>query len=133
MGKILRSLGFRTNIQHSHKFLLMYSKILSLDVGTLQFAWNMANDSLKTSVVIRWGESPWVIASACIYYATRQLKLTLPPLWYELFDATLEEILEIIGEIVELYSRVEPASWCRIEGATVPYGLDQFRESDIPP
>ena len=120
--RILRSLGFRTKVQHSHKFLLMYAKILSLDSETLQYAWNSANDALKTSVIIRWGESPWVIASACIYFAIRQLKKKpLPPLWYELFDTTLDEILEVIGEIIEINSRTEPAHWILLKGASRQY------------
>lgn len=125
--RILRSLGFRTNFQHPHKFLLMYAKILSLSVETLQYAWNTANDALKTSVVIRWAQSPWVIASACIYYAARQLHLSLPTDWYILFDSNLNEILEIIGEIVQLYSRTQPARWKKFPGANIPFGLDGVR------
>lgn len=125
--RILRSLGFRTDMQHPHKFLLMYTKILSLNAKTLQFAWNTANDILKTSVVIRWGKSPWVMASACIYFAARQLNVSLPTDWYILFDSNLNEILEIIGEIVQLYSRIAPASWKKFPGAKIPFGLDEVR------
>jgi cyclin L len=122
---ILRGLGFHTKINHPHKYILSANPILHLDRETLQQAWNYCNDSLKTSVVIRWGKTPWVTAAACIYLAARQLQVSLPSEWYLLFDATLQEILEIIGELVQLYSRSTPARWSKIPGGIIPRGFSQ--------
>jgi cyclin L len=122
---ILRTLGFHTSARHPHKFLLMYARALSLPPEVIQVAWNAANDSLKTSVVIRWMQMPWVVASACIYFAARRSQLSLPADWHILFDSSLDDMLEIIGELAELYSRSSPAKWSLIPGARIPFGFDQ--------
>ena len=113
---VLRVLGFHTKIHHPHKFILMYAKILNLNGETLQIAWNCANDCLKTQIVIRWAYAPWIVATACIFFAAHKKDLKLPNKWYELFDTTKNQILQIIGELVQLYRRSSPAVWHRIEG-----------------
>jgi uncharacterized membrane protein YbhN (UPF0104 family) len=55
-----------------------------------QKAWNFLNDSLRTTVCLRF--SAEVVATAAIYMAARLLRLPLPesPPWWELFEVSFE-------------------------------------------
>lgn len=78
----------------------------------------------RTSVPVRWGKSPWVVAVACLYFAARTLGQPMPDEWYLVFDAPLAEILEIVGELVDLYS-LGACKWSLVAGAKVPFGLTE--------
>jgi cyclin L len=86
-----------------HKFLLVYMNVLNGDQDLAQVSWNYLNDSFRTNVCLKF--KPEVIATACIYMASKRLGLNLPenPPWYELFDTTKEQCLEIYEKIEELY------------------------------
>lgn len=113
---MLSKLGFHVAIDHPHKFILSYLRVLgsendryvALDrtrphashthliarVRTrrefAQKAWNFLNDSLRTTVCLRF--SAEVVATAAIYMAARLLRLPLPesPPWWELFEVSFE-------------------------------------------
>eukprot|EP00903_Cladosiphon_okamuranus_P017108 g15762.t1 len=75
--------GFYNIMDHPHKFILYYLKVLELDIegDVSQRAWNYVNDSLRTDLSLRFRSE--VIACAAIYMASRSLGIKLPdhPPW----------------------------------------------------
>jgi hypothetical protein len=51
------------------------------------------NDGLQTNVFLRFKAE--AIASACIHLALLQLAINMPPMWWEVFGATLDDVQEI--------------------------------------
>lgn len=104
--RILAELGFCVHVQHPHKIIVMYLEILDKknNKAFIQTAWNYMNDSFRTTVFCEY--QPETIACACIFLAARMLKIALPsnPHWYEVFDATTEEVEKIALTILKLYS-----------------------------
>ncbi|KAJ3138151.1 hypothetical protein HK100_000084 [Physocladia obscura] len=102
---ILARLGFNVNVQHPHGFMVNYLQSLGLasieKKEFAQFCWNCLNDMTEIMVYFQ----PNVIACAVIYYAAKKYKLALPvvPPWWELFDATLEDIEILCQHLNALY------------------------------
>ncbi|EDO34798.1 predicted protein, partial [Nematostella vectensis] len=92
--RVLKELGFCVHVKHPHKIIITYLQILECETNQelAQLAWNHMNDSLRTSAFVRF--APETIACACIFLASRLLKICLPsnPPWYELFDAQLSDL-----------------------------------------
>ncbi len=86
---ILIELGFNVHVQHPHKLVISYLKVLESE-SLNQKAWNYMNDSFRTNLFCRY--QPSVIACASIYLAACDMKVKLPdnPPWWKLFDATFE-------------------------------------------
>lgn len=99
--------GFYNIMDHPHKFILYYLKVLELDIegDVSQRAWNYVNDSLRTDLSLRFRSE--VIACAAIYMASRSLGIKLPdhPPWWALFNADMQEMGEICNTILALYHR----------------------------
>ena len=66
-------------------------------------AWKIANDSLRTTLCIRFKADK--VAVACIYLAARQLGVVLPedPPWWDLFDVTRASIEMMCESILAVY------------------------------
>ncbi|XP_048581687.1 cyclin-L2 [Nematostella vectensis] len=105
--RVLKELGFCVHVKHPHKIIITYLQILECETNQelAQLAWNHMNDSLRTSAFVRF--APETIACACIFLASRLLKICLPsnPPWYELFDAQLSDLEEISLTILRLFAR----------------------------
>eukprot|EP01135_Chromosphaera_perkinsii_P004560 Nk52_evm30s288 gene=Nk52_evmTU30s288 len=104
--RVLKELGFCVHMEHPHKLIVNYLKILELadNVTVVQRAWNFMNDSFLTNVFCIY--KPEVIATATIYLTVRELKCPLPKLpWWELFEVTLEEVEATCRIILSLYVR----------------------------
>jgi len=103
--------GFYNILDHPHKFILYYLKLLDLDIegDVSQQAWNYLNDSLRTDLSLRFRSE--VIACAAIYMASRSLGIKLPdnPPWWVLFNADMREMGEICNTILALYHRPKVA------------------------
>lgn len=99
--------GFYNIMDHPHKFILYYLKVLELDIegDVSQRAWNYVNDSLRTDLSLRFRSE--VIACAAIYMASRSLGIKLPdhPPWWALFNADMQEMGQICNTILALYHR----------------------------
>lgn len=99
--------GFYNIMDHPHKFILYYLKVLELDIegDVSQRAWNYVNDSLRTDLSLRFRSE--VIACAAIYMASRSLEIKLPdhPPWWALFNADMQEMGQICNTILALYHR----------------------------
>ncbi|KAK1800072.1 hypothetical protein P4O66_006573 [Electrophorus voltai] len=104
--QLLKELGFCVHIKHPHKVIVMYLQVLECERNTklVQKAWNYMNDSLRTDVFLRFKAE--TVACACIYLAARSLEIPLPdqPAWFLLFGATEEDLREISGRVLHLYS-----------------------------
>ncbi|CAF1639232.1 unnamed protein product [Adineta ricciae] len=105
--RLLKELGFCVYVQHPHKMITMYLKVLEKERETelVQTSWNYMNDSLRTDIFLRF--TPETIACACIDLAARNLQIPLPkkPRWYLIFGAKPEEIHYIMIAILRLYYR----------------------------
>ncbi|XP_067945584.1 cyclin-L1-like [Watersipora subatra] len=112
--RLLKELGFCVHVQHPHKLIMMYLKVLNQDNNKqlVQKAWNNMNDSFRSNVFVRF--HPETIAAACIYLAARQVKVPLPnrkPSWFSVIShTTLPAIRQICMEILRLYTRAKPDS-----------------------
>ncbi|KAI6659051.1 Cyclin-L1-like [Oopsacas minuta] len=109
--RILKELGFCVHVKHPHKIIVVYLKFLEMDQNRafVQRSWNYMNDSLRTTVFLRY--SPETIAAACIFLAARVLSIPLPktPGWWEVFGCSIEEIEDISLYILELYQTKLPS------------------------
>ncbi|KAJ8603758.1 hypothetical protein CTAYLR_000304 [Chrysophaeum taylorii] len=74
---VLKELGFSFYVlDHAHKFILFYVKILDLNRDVAQRAWNYLNDSMRLDFCLRYRSE--VIACAAIFMAARALQKKLP-------------------------------------------------------
>lgn len=103
--------GFYNIMDHPHKFILYYLRVLDLDIegDVSQRAWNYVNDSLRTDLSLRFRSE--VVACAAIYMASRSLGIKLPdnPPWWVLFNADMQEMGKICNTILALYHRPKVA------------------------
>ncbi|GJP57824.1 hypothetical protein CLOP_g17413 [Closterium sp. NIES-67] len=68
---ILKEMGFICHVEHPHKFIFNYLRQLDvLDDAVKHEAWNLANDSLRTVLCVRFKSE--VVACGVIYAATRE-------------------------------------------------------------
>ena len=107
---MLREFGFVVKMEHPHKFVLNYLQILDLAESKelTQKAVNHTNDSLQTTLCVRFNAE--TIACASIYLAARNMKVRLPenPQWWLLFDVVLEDILCICETLLVIYELPQP-------------------------
>ncbi|GAB9464432.1 Cyclin-l1 [Globisporangium polare] len=124
--QILIDLGFSVYnvMEHPHKYILYYVKIVGGSKELAQKTWGYINDSLRIDLCVRVRSE--VIACAAIFLASRILGVKLPddPHWYALFDVEKRELYEVSIEIMELYSR-EKVEW--LDPLTE---VDPFAEDD---
>ena len=112
---ILKELGFSFYvIEHAHRFILFYVKLLDGDAELAQEAWAYCNDSLRTDLQLR--SKAEVIACAAVKLAAAKLQRTLPSLekdgvdWWAAFGVDGAELERAAAEITALYA-ARPLGW----------------------
>jgi hypothetical protein len=123
---MLREFGFIAHVEHPHKFVLNYAQVLELDTRVMQAAWGHANDSLRTTLCVRFPAE--VIACGAIHLAARNAGVALPEggaenendadgdanghrggssssvAWWSLFGVTRAEVGEVASVVSALYA-----------------------------
>jgi cyclin L len=102
---LLKELGFSfyNILDHPHKYILYYVKLLDGTSELSQIAWNYLNDSLRLDLSLRYPAED--IACAAIYMAARKCGFSLPdnPPWWSLMVDDKNRLLLICDRILELY------------------------------
>ncbi|KAK8798235.1 hypothetical protein WA588_003320 [Blastocystis sp. NMH] len=90
---------------HPHRYILFFIKKLECDESVAQRAWNILNDSLQLPLCVQFTAN--TIACAALYLAAMTLGISLPQrvAWWELFDASLDDIQVITHTMIALYKR----------------------------
>ncbi|ERN16839.1 cyclin-L1-1 isoform X2 [Amborella trichopoda] len=103
---LLKEMGFICHVEHPHKFILSYLKALDIaDHQELkQEAWNLGNDSLRTTLCVRFKSE--VVACGVVYAAARRFQVPFPenPPWWKVFNAEKPEIDEVCRVLAHIYS-----------------------------
>lgn len=102
---LLKEMGFICHVEHPHKFISNYLATLGTPLELRQEAWNLANDSLRTTLCVRFKSE--VVACGVVYAAARRFRVALPenPPWWKVFDADKSGIDEVCRVLAHLYSR----------------------------
>lgn len=102
---LLKEMGFICHVEHPHKFISNYLATLGTPTELRQEAWNLANDSLRTTLCVRFRSE--VVACGVVYAAARRFQVPLPdnPPWWKAFDADKSGIDEVCRVLAHLYSR----------------------------
>jgi hypothetical protein len=102
---LLNQLGFSlyAMMDHPHKYILYYLRILDGAKDLSQLAWNYLNDSMRLDVSLRYTAQE--LACAAIYMSARCLQHPLPgnPPWWKLMTDDIDKIYEISERILSLY------------------------------
>jgi hypothetical protein len=102
---LLKELGFSLYnvMDHPHKYILYFVKLLNGSNELAQSAWNFLNDSLRLDLSLRY--SAQLIASATIFLAARKISFPLPEdlPWWEVFGADMDTMLVICDSILGIY------------------------------
>ncbi|KAF9607408.1 hypothetical protein IFM89_035546 [Coptis chinensis] len=101
---LLKEMGFICHVEHPHKFISNYLATLETPPELRQEAWNLANDSLRTTLCVRFKSE--VVACGVVYAAARRFQVPLPenPPWWKAFDADKSGIDEVCRVLAHLYS-----------------------------
>jgi hypothetical protein len=111
--KLLKSLGFHVFVEHPHRFILAFLKILGChdNKELVQKCWNFLNDSMRTTLCVQYPAH--VVAATAIYLAARTRQKALPAQWWTLFETTLEQLENAGLQILLLYEQA-PATYVEL-------------------
>nr|GMC75474.1 cyclin-L1-1-like isoform X1 [Ipomoea batatas] len=112
-------MGFICHVEHPHKFISNYIATLGMPDELRQEAWNLANDSLRTTLCVRFKSE--VVACGVVYAAARRFHIPLPenPPWWKAFDADKAGIDEVCRVLAQLYNlpKAQYMSVCKESGS----------------
>jgi hypothetical protein len=99
---MLRAFGFIVHVEHHHRFVLTFGQLLGLDKELLQEAWNLANDSLRIPLCVRYKAE--VVACGLLFLAARRRGVPMPenPPWWEVFGVSQNQLLDVAVALVDL-------------------------------
>ncbi|KAI3758183.1 hypothetical protein L6452_05736 [Arctium lappa] len=100
-------MGFICHVEHPHKFISNYLATVETPPELRQEAWNLANDSLRTTLCVRFKSV--VVACGVVYAVARRFNVPLPenppyPPWWKAFDADKTGIDEVCRILAHLYT-----------------------------
>jgi transcription initiation factor TFIIIB Brf1 subunit/transcription initiation factor TFIIB len=105
---ILKELGFSLyNIMdHPHKYILYFVKVLNGSEALANTAWSYLNDSMRLDISLRFEAQ--AIACAAIYLAGHKLGVALPESeeagpWWRVFGASTRDVQAISDAILTIY------------------------------
>ncbi|KAF9458646.1 cyclin-like protein [Collybia nuda] len=133
--QILKRLGFNVHVVLPYGTLVNYLRVLGLtsreDVCTR--AWGYLNDALQTPVYALY-QVPSIV-SAAILLTVRHLSISLPSTppncWWELFDATWDDVRSICGYIMRLYRERNLEESTRVVGMVTKKEVRKWLEERI--
>lgn len=103
---ILKELGFcfYNIMDHPHKYILYYIKILDGDANLAQTSWNYLNDAMRLDLSLRYPAQ--LIACGAIYMSARKIgfPLSSQPPWWSLMTDDFDQIESICEKILQLYN-----------------------------
>ncbi|CAH1450321.1 unnamed protein product [Lactuca virosa] len=101
---LLKQMAFICHVEHPHKFISNYLATLETPPELTQEAWKLANDSLRTTLCVRFKNA--VMACGVVYAAARRFHVPLPenPPWWKAFDADKSGIDEVCRVLAHLYT-----------------------------
>jgi len=103
--EVLKATLFNMKVDHPYQELIKTVKQMKGQRELAQVAWNLVNDSLRTTVCLRF--KPKMVAIAAIYLASKMInqhiELEAVP------NLKVEELEEIGNEILDLYDSKNPA------------------------
>ncbi|KAA8536921.1 hypothetical protein F0562_029399 [Nyssa sinensis] len=114
---LLKEMGFICHVEHPHKFISNYLATLETSPELRQEAWNLANDSLRTTLCVRFKSE--VVACGVVYAAARRFQVPLPenPPWWKAFDAEkswIDEVCRVLGHLYSL-PKAQYVPFCKDE------------------
>ncbi|KAJ7545809.1 hypothetical protein O6H91_08G011600 [Diphasiastrum complanatum] len=128
---LLKEMGFICHVEHPHKFIINYLLQLDAPAELMQEAWNLANDSLRTTLCVRFKSE--VVACGVVYAAARRFQVPLPenPSWWQVFDSLKSEVDEVCRVLANLYQ--QPKAYYIEVGREVKSSVLLSRAWDPPP
>ncbi|GAA5849519.1 hypothetical protein JCM5353_000445 [Sporobolomyces roseus] len=107
--QILKRLGFQTQCGLPYGHLVNYLKVLELngEKELVNMAWGFLNDMMQTPAPALYPQS--TLALTAIYLSTRlvsppiSLPLSSPSTWWELFDASEQDLVHVATMLGETY------------------------------
>lgn len=132
---VLKAIGFDFNSQHPYRFVVSFVKSLPAHGSQelLQIAWNWVNDSLKTTLCLRY--RPEQIAAAAVLLSAKLLR---SPIYKTAIENTeeplfcgekIEVLEEIYIQILDLYENCAAISALKRKRETLPENQPFPRES----
>ncbi|KAG6832699.1 hypothetical protein H0H92_012271 [Tricholoma furcatifolium] len=118
--QVLKRLGFNVRVVLPYGTLVNYMRVLGLTSheDACSRAWGYLNDALQTPVYAVY-QIPTIV-SAAILLTIRHLDISLPSTppncWWELFDASWEDIWSVCGYIMRLYRQRSAEDVSRVAG-----------------
>eukprot|EP00798_Chlamydomonas_sp_ICE-L_P010693 gene10693-12385_t len=126
---MLRAFGFILHAEHPHKFVINYIHMLGGSNELIQLAWNVLNDSLRTTLCVRFKSE--VVACGAIFYAARKLEVPLPDSvpWWEVFNCKTDQLVDVVITLHELYSHPK-AQYIHVSKDAAPGGSAKPQASE---
>ncbi|KJE90582.1 hypothetical protein CAOG_08557 [Capsaspora owczarzaki ATCC 30864] len=102
---LLQAIAFELAVEHPYPFVMKFCKKLKRQGAFAQLVWNYVNDSLRTTLCLRY--KPVLIAVAAMHLAAVTQRAELPngsngEPWWKLLDADLSPSLELIQYIASV-------------------------------
>eukprot|EP00898_Chlorokybus_atmophyticus_P007391 jgi/Chlat1/7653/Chrsp64S07168 len=126
---ILKEMGFIAHVEHPHKFVISLIQTLNFPPELRQPCWNMVNDSLRTSLCVRYKTE--VVACGVIYLAARQLQVPLPedPPWWLLFNTDRTQLEDVCRVLLKMYAMPKPDDLPLVDMGAIPLSFGEVAKA----